>query len=98
MLPKVLDIKKIDIDKTNSICVIKHEEMEEKMQIYYAALMIRQVCKYECPAIPREKNNIPIVRLLFDEQKGEYIIMSSEDKKETIEILGSFILCKLLAI
>ena len=92
MLLPILEIRKIK----SSICVTNYAGMDIKTQMYYESLMISQVCEFEIPKIPREKNETPILRLALDEKNNEYHIYSSEDEKETIEILASAIIFNLM--
>lgn len=94
MLFTMLEFRKID----KSVCVTNYLGISVSEQMYYAALMISQVCEYKIPEIQREKNDVPIIRLSFDDAKKELNIFSSEEEKETIEILSSAILLNLMSI
>ena len=93
MLLTVLEFRKIG----TSICIANHMEVSLNEQMYYASRMISQICAYEYPKIERESNDTPIIRLSFDKSKNEFNIFSSEDEKETIEILASSILLNLIS-
>lgn len=94
MLLTMLEFRKIN----KSVCVTNYLGISMKEQMYYASLMISQVCEYEIPKISRDKNDVPIIRLALDEEKEELNIFSSEEEKETIEILSSSILLNLMSV
>ena len=88
---KVLELKK----QGESLYLINYMGMSENEQMYYMSSMISQVCEFEIPKIEREGDS-PIILLELDEEKKELKIFSSEDDKETISLLASAILMKLM--
>lgn len=90
-MSKVLELKK----QGESLYLINYMGMSENEQMYYMSSMISQVCEFKIPKIEREGDS-PVILLELDEEKKELKIFSSEDDKETISLLASAILMKLM--